>query len=206
MLSNVEQRGHVPFPRFTGERVYMLPFLKRNGLPDHLERWQPTVDAMLNGVDTEDTIYLMIDQSVCVPGRPTRRGGVHIDGVWEYGAHGTPGHRGPTEPRWKTPGHRLVMGHNTHRHNGGPSQAIMLASDVVGCRAYIGEYNAPCKEGGDYSHIDTKPLRAFDMAANIAYAGDAMQFLHESLPQPTEGLRSVVRLNVNGWMPWGMND
>jgi len=94
--SIVQSRGTVTFPQHTGERVYMTPFFKRLGLPDELRRWQPTVDAMLEGVDTAGPIYLMVDQALVRVGNPHRRPGVHIDGYWipalhahgNFGGHG----------------------------------------------------------------------------------------------------------------------
>lgn len=54
----------VTFPAFMAERVYMEEFTKQDGLPEHLSRWQNTVDTMLTGVDTDGPIYLMVDQAV----------------------------------------------------------------------------------------------------------------------------------------------
>ena len=62
MLSEVRMIGRVPFPAHTGERIYMLPFERT--LPGEYVRWQPTVDAMLTGLDGEGPCYLMVDQGV----------------------------------------------------------------------------------------------------------------------------------------------
>lgn len=61
--SKVVELGPVTFPEFNAEKVYMQPFLKKQGLPEHLKHWQPTVDLMLQGIETDETIYLMIDQA-----------------------------------------------------------------------------------------------------------------------------------------------
>lgn len=117
----------VRFPNVQGERHYMVPFFKKQGLPSDLAHWQPTVSAMLDGVDTDAPIFLMIDQGFVKGGATLRRPGVHIDGHWVPslvahrggdhrgtiqmvghlggGGHlgspsGTPGHQGGT------PGHR----------------------------------------------------------------------------------------------------
>ena len=60
--SKVVELNEVSFPAWNGERVYMRPFTKRDGLPFDLARWQPTVDQMLQGIDTDSEIYLMIDE------------------------------------------------------------------------------------------------------------------------------------------------
>jgi hypothetical protein len=53
MQSIVQERGRVVFPEHAGERVYMREIFKRKGLPPDLRRWQQTVDAMLEGVETD---------------------------------------------------------------------------------------------------------------------------------------------------------
>jgi hypothetical protein len=119
--SIVEERGHVTFPEFASERIYMVEFTKKEGLPFTLSHWQPTVDAMLDGVGTDGPIYLMVDQSFVKKGEFHRRPGLHIDGYWNPGTFG-----------WDTSGHkeRLSAGHSYghtavepsgHRSSGGHS-------------------------------------------------------------------------------------
>lgn len=92
--SIIQTRGLVPFPDFQAERIYMAPFTKAVGLPKQYARWQPSVDAMLAGIETDQTIYLMVDQSKVMAGSHHRRPGLHLDGYWipSHGKHG--GHRG----------------------------------------------------------------------------------------------------------------
>lgn len=80
--SQLHTGGSVSFPSFMGERVYMEKFHKEEGLPKHLRRWQDTVDQMLVNVDTDNPIYIMIDQAKVAPKKTHRREGVHIDGYW----------------------------------------------------------------------------------------------------------------------------
>ena len=63
----IQNNTGVTFPEFTGERVYMQKFFKRTGLPSNLSRWQVTVDKMLQGVETDNAIYIMIDQGIVGP-------------------------------------------------------------------------------------------------------------------------------------------
>lgn len=118
MLRNsyVEARASVSFPEFRGERHYMIPFFQQKGLSAELKHWQPTVDAMLEGVRTELPIYLMVDQKFVAAGTAHRRPGIHVDGYWDDGHGSGTGHRpinlsdvmlahGP-EPR---PGHNSVI-------------------------------------------------------------------------------------------------
>lgn len=113
-LSYVEERSKILLPENTGERVYMLEFYKKNGLPAHLSRWQKTVDQLLDGIDTDGPIYLMIDQGFVKAGSIQRRGGVHIDGYWQPALSA---HRSEPEPSYDTHNHRPVY----DRHNHVPS-------------------------------------------------------------------------------------
>jgi len=182
--SIVAERGSVSFPAFTGEHVYMLPFLKKEGVPQELSRWQPTVDAMLDGIETDLPIYLMIDQKACVAGVPHRRPGKHIDGYWIPAIHSHGG------------------GHGTHVTDAKqwPVEAILLASDVQSSRAWLGSYEGVIGVGGDCSHIDTSHLVETRLQESTCYAGN-VSMLHESLPVAADCLRTLVRLNVPGWSP-----
>lgn len=113
-LSYVEQRAKVDFPLFNNEKVYMVPFYKKEGLPNNLKHWQRTVDAMLEGVNTDDVIYLMIDQAFVKANSYHRRPGVHIDGYWNPGinSHG---------------GHRILMSGHSHE-SGSHSTSISVPS------------------------------------------------------------------------------
>lgn len=193
--SIVQQRGAVTFPAHTGERVYMREFRKASGLPADLSRWQRTVDAMLDGVDTDGPIYLMIDQGVVKSASSHRRPGLHIDGYWIPGMQAW-GHGG-----WVT---QMTGGHDTGRHltssDAWPDEAIILASDVSASRAMSGWFDGLPGEGGDCSHIDVSGLQDIRLAAGTCYAGN-VTMLHESLPVAADCLRTLVRLNVPGWSP-----
>lgn len=218
MKSILQRRGAVPFPEFSGERVYMRPFHKARGLPFDLRRWQPTVDAMLQGVDVAGPIYIMIDQGVVQQGTAQRRPGLHIDGYWipALRAHGAepadewnpPKDLGehsstPADPgvhaasaRASGPGGTHKWSHSDFR----TPEALILASDVCGSRALVGEFDSPPGEGGDYTHLATAGLQPVDLLAGIAYAGN-VTMLHESLPLKVATPRTLVRLNVPGWAP-----
>lgn len=185
MKSNLAESGLVPFPTFTGERVYMLPFFQSAGLPAHLARWQPTVDAMLRGIKSDREIFLMIDQARVAAGQTHRRGGIHIDGYWVAGkwAHSPTTHR-PRAASWQTA-------------TFSEPEAIILASDVSACRAFVGEWSGNPNEGGDCAHLDTSRMVEVRMQATRAYVGN-VTMLHESIPVKHDCMRTVVRLNVPG--------
>ena len=204
--SILERRGAVEFPAFTAERVYMVPFLKAEGLPFDLSRWQPTVDAMLDGVETDQPVYLMIDQAEVKAGVPHRRPGLHVDGHWvpALRAHSGLGEGGGGSHR-NPPGRHIVERNdwrNPARHTA-PSyrpEAIILASDVSACRAFVGDYDTRLGAGGECPTLVTTRLREILLERHRVYAGN-VAMLHESLPVAEDCLRTVVRLNVPGWSP-----
>lgn len=223
-ISHIETRGTVTFPEFTGERVYMRGFLQRDGLPADLVRWQPVVDSLLDGIGTDQPIYIMIDESFVQAGSAQRREGLHIDGYWNPGlkAHGndsTGGHGGHrSAPR----GHGSVAptGHGStpsghghvppSRHGSGATawqhadfkapEGLILASSVSAARGFVGEFLGPIGDGGDCSAIDLSGLQVMPMDAGVIYAGNVTA-LHESLPVERDCYRQLIRLNVPGWSP-----
>jgi hypothetical protein len=226
MKSIVQERGSVAFPQHTGERIYMREFRKSDGLPFDLERWQPTVDSMLDGIDTDGPIYLMVDQGVVRAGHTHRRPGLHIDGYWVPAkqAHNGSGGGHSSTPSRDSGGHRGYRGHSStppardpgsHRGSGRHAsgshggwinakfeehEGLILASSITAARAFDGEFEGAPNDGGDCSHIDTKAMREVMLSAGRIYAGN-VTMLHESLPVSFDCLRTVVRLNVPGWHP-----
>jgi len=211
----------IPFPQFTGERVYMREFTKAAGLPPDLARWQDTVDAMLDGADASGPIFLMVDQAPVKVATTHRRPGLHVDGFWHPAlqAHGGGGHSsrpaGPVGGRIHDSGcHRYTPAPTTpavpdvgrhrgrpsgHFHAGDDTEALILASDVLGCAAYVGRFDGLPVDGGDCAHIDTSGLLRVDMEPGRAWAGHTLTMLHEALPVQRDCLRTVVRLNVRAW-------
>jgi hypothetical protein len=190
--SIIQKRNQVPFPAFMAERVYMKEFTKSKGLPSELSRWQPTVDAMLEGVDTDGPIYIMIDQGVISAGESHRRPGMHLDGYWCPASQSHGGGRHFTQGSWRAGSWDTL--------DFSEPEAIILASDVQACKAVAGEWEGICLEGGDCKHIDTSSMQEIMLEAGAAYAGN-VTMLHESIALKQDTMRSLVRLNVPGWSP-----
>jgi hypothetical protein len=212
--SIVQKRGEVQFPEFMAERVYMQKFFKNEGLPESLKRWQPTVNSMLAGIETEQPIYLMVDQAFVPGGNAHRRPGKHVDGYWVESVHRGNGHGGHRISAHGIHGPKHAPtrkeGEHAPRHSAGLNgwdavdfsypEGIILASDIQACAAYNGLYDESLLgEGGDASHISGH-FERIDMQSNHVYAGN-VGMLHESLPVNTDCFRTVVRLNVPGWSP-----
>jgi hypothetical protein len=201
--SEVKEIGLVSFPEFKGEKVYMVPFLQKEGLPLHLKRWQNTVDQMLKGISTELPIYLMIDEAFVPGGKEQRRPGLHIDGYWlpEQNTHGS-GHGSKSSLMGK---HGSHGGHKSNKKEKGSwetadfdfPEGLILASNISASRGFIGDFKGPIKDMGDCGHISTNGLTEVNLEANKAYMGN-VTFLHESLPVKTDCYRTLVRLNVPG--------
>ncbi len=181
MKSEIREIGKIVFPENIGERIYMLPFTKQQGLPESAKRWQSTVDQMLVGVETDGPIYLMIDQGFVKAGNSHRRPGLHIDGNWieENRCHGGGG------------------GSHHHRGPDMTDELIILASDVIGCRAYAGDFTGLPGENGDCYHIVIDGLEKIDLSPYKVYAGN-VSMLHESIPVDIDCMRTMIRLNVPG--------
>jgi len=205
-FSTFNEKNRVVFPAWAGERIYMEEFTKEQGLPPKLQRWQSTVDQMLENIDNTDKIYLMVDQAFVKAGNTHRRGGLHVDGFWNAGqpglrgvsCHGPqrrgghesrPSHMPQLPPRWKP-----ERGGHMGLSNGG--ELIMLASDVQACRGVIGKYEEVVWKGGDYSHLHPEDFENHLLEPNRVYVGDTGSFLHESIAVKQDCYRTVVRLNV----------
>lgn len=213
-LSTVHQLHRVSFPAFTGERIYMREFTQAAGLPNKLKHWQDTVDHMLDGIEVDGPIYLMVDQGRVKAHGTHRRGGVHIDGYWhpELQAHdGTGGRHGShsrdinESPYFPPSRHGFGDGYNDghwfkprHAFQGSADEAIIIATDVLGCRAFVGQYEGDAADGGDCSHIDVESMEQVNLEPGIAWGGHTRYMLHESIPVAVDCLRTVVRLNVPG--------
>ena len=186
MKSILTEGGNVVFPEYLGERAYMIHINKHQSLPEQYARWQGVVDSMLIGVETEDTIFMTIDQGHIEKGCSQRREGAHIDGNWlpDINAHGTGGH--------------ITMGWDS---GGGwvkenlTAGGIIMASDCDGAKAYIGNFDGVCGKGGDCSHMDLSSARTVVMKPNKIYLGN-VTMVHETVPVVENINRTFVRLTL----------
>lgn len=194
MLSTTTMTGDVSFPSFEAERVYMQKFFKKTGLPAYLKRWQKTVDAMLRFVNTDNPIYIMIDQKKVKPQEAHRRPGAHIDGYWceEVRAHRGSGGHIMTASKWDN-----GSGWSTSNALSSP-EAIILASNYSSCVGYVGEWEGQVGEGGDLSHLNLDNMKKIELQSNKVYVGN-VGFIHESIPVKEEVERTLVRLSVKDW-------
>lgn len=185
MLHSSLREGHrVPFPLWTGERQYMIPFKS----PIGLGRWSDTVAAMLEGIEVPRVAYLMVDQGIVRAGETHRRSGIHVDGNWlsDIKCHGQPGHRHASN-RW---GHSPTWSHFEYE-----PELIVLSTDMSACQAFIGCVDGQSDHEGSCDHLDLTGLDSVRLEAHRAYVMSA-ETLHQSLPVEHDCLRTVVRLNI----------
>lgn len=187
MQSNIYNLGKIAdFPEFTGERLYMIPFITHSSLPDEYNRWQGTVDEMLTMVPSGLNAYLMVDQSTVFKGNSHRRPGIHVDMYWGANDH----RHSPLPPN--------IPSHN--KSGIFQNEALILTSNVLGCVGYEGVWSGIFnKENGDCSNIDVSHLTRINFEPNYIYTGHTLHMLHESIPVLQDCNRTVVRLNIQGW-------
>lgn len=190
--SIIQARGAVTFPTFMAERIYMREIRKAAPLPADLQRWQPTVDAMLDGIDVDGPIYLMVDEGIVGAGQPQRRPGLHVEGYWIAAAQRHGGGGGGHCGAWKGDGWATC--------DFSAPEATILASNIRASRALAGQYHGDPREGGACSHLDISDLTEVALQADRVYAGN-VAMLHESLPVDVTCMRTLVRLTVPGWEP-----
>lgn len=210
--SKVQAQGQVSFPDFQGERVYMLPFYQKEGLPENLKRWQDTVDQMLAGLSTDEVIYLMIDQGFVKSGRSHRRPGLHIDGYWNP-ARDHEGHGGKSSLVGVHGSHKsssLVLGsHGGHRSNtylgshgnGGHGSKQNKGSHGSGgheSKAFKGTHGSGHGDGEDgkapWETASFKAPEALILASNIT----AARGFNGSFDGPIKHMGDCSHVDTNG--------
>lgn len=194
MHSKINEVGSFALPEFDGDHLYMHALdVQDPKLPSQVGRYRPIIDQLMPILPLDKGIvYLTIDEKVIVPGTSHRRAGAHIDGIWQPAkmAHEEPGRHviraagWDTGPYWKEP---------EPKSGGG----LLLLSNQVGCRGYLGDFDCVPGEGGDCEHIrdqlDAAP--SFLMEANKAYLCNVWG-IHESLPVTTLTQRSLLRITL----------
>ena len=103
--------------------------------PDGFEDYDDLIVDLCQRARVSETAYLTIDESIVQPNTSQRRGGAHVDGVWD-----------PNACRWGRGGWSL------ERPCLDRMSAIVAAS-VAGCVVYPGEFEGEPKEGGDVEHL-----------------------------------------------------
>lgn len=178
--------GEVELPEFSGVRVMMLPILigEVESLPDFVENYKAlfrTLCEVNQALKHKGKVgYLTIDEKTVEPGGTHRRGGLHVDGIYNGQAGGWGG------GSW-----------------GSAGNGMLTVSNPAGCRAYHQSFEGWPGNEGECDHLldqcDVSNSTLFK--ANTLYWVDGM-CVHESVPQLEVVDRQFVRLSLPSNGPW----
>lgn len=166
----------VTFPTSTDAvRLYMRPFIKdvQTGevlLPSDCVDFLTTVEQMLAGIVTKETMFLMVDRAYVKAGQTHRRPGAHVDGNW-------------------------IAADDDKEFREMYPETIILASDVAGCVGHRGKYADRIGKGGQCDSVNFDKLERVIMKPNRAYLGN-VYMIHESIPVTKTCVRTLIRINV----------
>lgn len=93
--------------------------------------------------------------------------------------------------------HRRPGRHIDGAWNAQSNQKMLLASDVVGCVAYIGDYKPDFGIGGDASQIDVSNMERVVLQPNTTYIASPFTTIHESIPVEQDCRRTLVRIHAH---------
>lgn len=126
---------------YQARQEYMVPFdLSDISMPDRLSDYISILRDLCSAAGAfVGQAFLTVDEKVIEAGRSQRRPGPHVDGCFM-----------PEEMRWGHPG-----GAWNHYCNHVPvsRMPVIVAADVVGCRAWTGNFEAQPCDDGDLSHF-----------------------------------------------------
>ena len=174
--------NHTPleFPRFTGERIMMMPVVLGStmGIPyryhGFIEQLFRTIERRFDGMIG----YLTIDEQDLSPEQTLRRSGLHVDGYY-HGKCGAWGGGGG----W-----------------GSVGNGMLTVSSTPHCRAYLGMIDGEPKDEGECDHL-VMPNDGEVFEENQVYWVDGA-CVHESLPVTEQTKRQFVRLSMPSNGPW----
>ena len=166
----------------------MIPFdlFSLEGLPSE---FKSIAFSMLKGMGLiAGKAFFTIHGKRLMKGQTLRRGGPHIDGIYEqhlmsFGGGG-----------WKVgqdgPGINTKLHDRQYcKETGG----IILASNYEACLGWVGEYKGLPNTGGDCSHIALD--EPFQLKKNEVYYGNN-HFIHESLAVSDDVHRVFARITL----------
>ncbi|BCJ91809.1 hypothetical protein IZ6_25440 [Terrihabitans soli] len=177
-------RGQIDFPEFSGLRVMMMPVVLGDlgSIPDMLASYRGVLTKLFAlGGHAGSVGYVTIDEKHLTPGDTTRRGGLHVDGVYQgkMGAWGGGG-------GW-----------------GSVGNGMLTVSSYPACRAWNQHFIGMPGDEGECDHLidqlDPKAERVF--GAGEVYWLDGL-CVHESMPVPEETDRQFIRLSLPSNGPW----
>lgn len=191
--SNIRPVGQLSLPAFAGMQVYMHPILvgERVTLPEGAEGFEEVVEKMLamHSIPAGEKIFVTVDQSRVKAGKSHRRPGAHVDGNFIFDWTGG----------WLTGVDGRVLSPENHQlQYCNPMGGLLIVSDLMACRAWLGEFAGVPNQGGDCSHLteDLERNESFLLEPNQVYVGNST-CVHESLPVDQDVERTLVRITLS---------
>ena len=174
----------VNLPAFEGDCIMMMPVQLGGILPKFLNRWQNLFTQLCELATIKQGVgYLTIHEKTVEPKQTHRRGGLHVDGVFNGGI----GPWGGGGGGW------------------GPAGGGMLTvSNVSGCRAWNQDsITGTIGNDGEADHFapQLKDSNSEIFEPEVAYWLDGL-CIHESMPQPETVDRQFIRLSMPSESPW----
>jgi hypothetical protein len=177
--------GLVRLPENKGRQMYMHTFdasapAMAVGYEDYLD----PVSALLKAAGvTQGAVHMTVDEKEIAPGMSQRRPGPHVDGCFY-----------PEAQHW---GHGGGGGWNHYCNNieasPVPRMAVIVASDVPGCRAWAGDFDGAPSKCGDLSHIQDQLGEGVVLPPNAGY-WLSPDCVHESMIFDKPTRRTFLRI------------
>lgn len=183
LFSKYKPLCEVNFPNYQGRQKYMHSFdLENPVMADGFEDYAEIVSTLCSAAGAHHGIaHMTVDEKIVQPGMSQRRPRPHVDGCYY-----------PALESWGGGGGG--WNHYCNNINGaGPLRRmpVIVAADVSGCRAWVGDFEAMPSHNGDLSHLELgagevlKPNFGFLLSADC---------VHESMIMPEKTQRMFLRI------------
>lgn len=192
----------IVFPEFTGLRVYMK---HAKAAVAHLlveGAYSAIIQKMIKDAKVPDDqlVFVTIDEKDLKAGQTHRRGGAHVDGVYEtaveklgldWGAGGGGG--------WLNgvPG-RILSEEAQRRSYQNENGGMIIVSNHAACQVWLGELDGVPGQGGSCEHLRDQfaDLDTGVMDPNRVYKTNST-CIHESLPVTEDVRRQLLRITLS---------
>jgi hypothetical protein len=187
-----ERVGEVQLPEFSGVRVMMLPVIVGDveSLPAFVENYKTLFRSLCEAQQAlahhGEVGYLTIDEKIVEPSSTHRRGGLHVDGVYQGSAGPWGGGFGRPGGSWGSVGNGMLTVSN-------PAGCLAYRKTFVGWPGMEGE----CDHLADQCTEDAATM----FEPNVLYWVDGL-CVHESVPMTVRTPRQFVRLSLPSDGPW----
>jgi len=181
--SEFRKLAEIRLPEFTGTRVMMMPVVlgDMESIPASLKHYKECIKSLFLLQKHKDEIgYITIDEKFVVAGTSHRRGGKHVDGVYQ----GTCGGWGGGGGGW-----------------GSHGNGMLTVSSHAACQAWRGFFRGWPGVEGECDHLSEQCVLGEVLEPKTVYWVDGM-CVHESMPIDKDINRQFIRLSLPSGGPW----